>query len=159
MFQQIVIKTTAASGSTLFLIDDAHLLCSEALVDLKQLLSANQQQAKIRVILIGTHELKKRLRETQHNALGQRTTLFCSLSAFDESLTHQYLDYQMRFAGSNDKVFEDNVKSDIQQYTHGCPRLINNLAMHCLISASIKQAKIVDRGILQQALRECPLFI
>ncbi len=159
LFLQIVKKIALANGPTLFLIDDAHLLCNETLVDLKLLLSANQQQANIKLIFIAGHELKKRFGETQHNGLAQRTTLFCSLTAFDEALTHQYIDFQMHFAGSNDKVFEDNVKSDIQQYTHGCPRLINNLATHCLIGAAIKKVKLIDRAILQQALNECPLFI
>ena len=156
--QQIVKKTALANGPTLFLIDDAHWLCNETLVDLKLLLSANGQQAAIKLILVANTELKKRFRETQHNALAQRIALSASLTHFDEALTHQYMDFQMRFAGSNDKVFEPNVKTEIQQYTNGCPRLINNLATHCLISAAIKQVDRIDRTLLQQALNECPLF-
>ena len=160
LFQQIMKKTAAANkGPTLFLLDNAHLLCNEALVDLQLLLSANQERINIKLIFIAHQELKKRFKETQHKSLAQRIALMCSLDSFDEALTHQYIDFQMRFAGSNDRVFEDNVKSDIQQYTHGCPRLINNLATHCLIGAAIKQVKIIDRTLLQQALNECPLFL
>lgn len=159
LFQQVVKKTASANGPTLFLIDNAHLLCDETLVDLKLLLSANQERVHIKLIFIANHELKKRFKETQHTSLAQRMSLLCSLSSFDEVLTHQYLDFQMRFAGSNDKVFEDNVKSELQQYTHGCPRLINNLATHCLIGAAIKKVNIIDRTVFQQALNECPLFV
>lgn len=159
LVQQVMKKTASASGATLFLIDNAHLLSNETLVDLKLLLSANQEQVNIKLIFIANPEFKKRFKETQHKSLAQRMSLFCSLSSFDEVLTHQYIDFQMRFAGSNDQVFEGNVKSELQQYTHGCPRLINNLATHCLIGAAIKKVKIIDRTILQQALNECPLFI
>ena len=159
LFQQVVKKTASTQGATLFLIDNAHLLCNETLVDLKLLLSTNQEPVNIKLIFIATGELKKRFQETQHHGLAQRLSLACSLVSFDETLTHQYIDFQMRFSGSHDKVFEDQVKSDIQQYTHGCPRLINNLATHCLIGAAIKKVKIIDRSVLQQALNECPLFV
>ncbi len=159
LFQQVIKKTASTNGTTLFLIDNAHLLTNETLVDLNLLLSANQEQINIKLIFIANQELKKRFKETQHASLAQKIALFCSLSSFDEVLTHQYIDFQMRFAGSNDKVFHDDVKSDLQQYSHGCPRLINNLATHCLMGAAIKPVKRVDRAIFQQPLQECPLFI
>lgn len=156
LLQQIIQKTHQLNVPTLFFIEDAHFLTNESWIDLKQIIST---KCPIKLLLLAHPDIKKVFKRSQHIALSQRIAIACSLMAFDSSMTMQYIDFQLRFAGSCDKLFDDEIKQDIHQYSHGCPRLINNLATHCLISGAITKAQKINRTIFQQAIQECPLFV
>jgi general secretion pathway protein A len=159
LIQQITKKTTALGSTTLIIIDDAHLLCDEILLDLKLLLSLNQEQLRIKLIFIANNSIKKRLKEHQHMSLSGRCSMLCTLPVFDDALTRQYIDYQINFSGCSNALFDQSIKNEIHQYAHGNLRLMNHLSANCLISAAIKKAPLIDQAILRQALKECPLFI
>jgi len=159
LIQQITKKLTALNTTTLVVIDDAHLLTDETLLDLRLLLSINQEIQRIKFIFISNSTMKKRLKEFQHTSLLGRCSLLCTLPVFNENLTEEYIDFQVNFSGGSKAIFDHPIKNEIHQYTHGSPRLINHLATHCLISAAIKKASIIDQLIFRQALKECSLFV
>jgi general secretion pathway protein A len=159
LLQQIIKKVTSLNSTTLIVIDDAHLLTNETLLDLRLLLSINQEKQRLKFIFISNSTMKKRLMEHQHASLSGRCSLLCSLPIYSESLTREYIEFQLKFSGGSNTIFDSSIKNEIHQYTHGSPRLINHLATHCLISAAIKKIQIIDQPIFRQALKECPLFV
>ena len=156
---QILNKIKAADITTLFLIDQAHLLPSEALIDLNLLIgSAIDEIDRLRIVLVGNSDLAKELKRSCHTTLRQKITVCYHVPPFSLEQTNQYIDGRMRRVGGSDKVFEPEVKKDIHEYSRGIPRLINNIATACLINAAVNNSQKVNNTIFLQTLDEMPTF-
>ena len=156
---QIIHKINTLKSTTLLFIDEAQLLDTQALVDLRLLISTPfDQDDMLKLVLIGHSQLKHQLKRAVHTSLAQRINLYYDIPPFTPSQTHAYVDFQMRRVGSSDKVFETEVKQELHEYTRGIPRLINNLATACLINAASQNRQQVDRGLFRQTLNEFPLY-
>ena len=154
-FLQVLAKTKDKDVTTVVVIDEAHLLSSEALVDLRLLVSgALDERPGLKIVLSGHPNLKKELKRSCHNALRQRITVSYSLAALTQSQTHHYIDYHLKSAGTSVKIFDDQVKTSIHDYTRGVPRIINSIATACLINAAVSNVQIVTPLLLSQSLDE-----
>ncbi len=156
---QIIHKINTLNATTLLLIDEAQLLDTQTLVDLRLLISTSfDQDDRLKVVLIGHSQLKQQLKRTIHTSLAQRVNLFYDIPPLSATQTHAYVDFQMRRVGASDKIFETEVKQELHEYTRGIPRLINNLATACLINAASQNRQQIDLGIFRQTLNEFPLY-
>ncbi len=159
LLQQIIHKINALKSTTLLFIDEAQLLDTQALVDLRLLISTPfEQDDMLKVVLIGNAQLTQQLKRAIHTSLAQRVNLYYHIPPLTPGQTHAYLDFQLRRVGASDKLFETEVKQQIHEYTRGIPRLINNLATACLINAASQNRQQVDLGIFRQILNEFPLY-
>jgi general secretion pathway protein A len=159
VLQQIVNKIKSTDIKTILLIDEAHLLSTDALIDLRLLISSAVDGLNhLKIVLFGHSEIKREFKRSCHKALVQRTTIPYHIPPMTMSQTHQYIDFQMRRVHSNEKVFEEEVKKDIHEYAQGVPRLINNIATACLIIAAAENKQKVDENILTQAVKEIQLI-
>ncbi len=155
IFMQILNKVNASDITTIFLIDEAHLLPSEALIDLRLLVSSAIEEAdQLKIILTGHSEIRKELRRSCHGALLQRISVRYHIPPLTLAQTHQYMDFRMRRVGASEKIFETEVKNEIHEYARGVPRLINNLATACLLNAAAHNSQKVNTAILLQTLEE-----
>lgn len=155
LFSQILDKTRTNDATSILIIDEAHLLSSDSLTDLRLLVSsALDQQPPLKIVLSGQENLRRQLRQTCHTDLAQRISVKYHLSSLSQAQTHAYLDFQMQSVGSNDKVFDPEVKTLIHEYSNGIPRQINNIATACLIQASSLNTHKITQSIFTQALRE-----
>jgi len=156
---QILKKTKSNDITTIFLIDEAHLLAPDALIDLRLLVSsAIEDTDRLKMVLIGHSEIKKELRRSCHTAFAQRITVRYHIPPLALSQTHQYIDFHMRRVGCSEKIFETEVKNDIHEYARGVPRLINNLATACLLNSAANNSQKVTSAILAQSLDEFQIF-
>jgi general secretion pathway protein A len=159
VFLQILNKTKSKDITTIVLIDEAHLLAPDALIDLRLLLSsAIDDSDSLKIVLIGHSEIKKELSRSCHTALLQRITVRYHITPLTLSQTHQYMDFHMRRVGCSEKIFETEVKNDIHDYARGIPRLINNLATACLLNAAVNNCQKVNTAVLLQILDEFQIF-
>ena len=156
LFSQIFDKSQKSEATTLLIIDEAHLLTSEALTDLRLLVSsALDETPPLKILLSGQEALVKNLRKSCHLDLAHRISVRYHLHSLSPAGTSAYIDHQMTSAGSNDKVFDPAVKTSIHEYSNGVPRQINNIATACLIQGSAGNAKKITREIFVQAVGEC----
>ena len=156
---QIIHKINTLNATTLLFIDEAQLLDTQALVDLRLLISTPfDQHDRLKLVLIGHSQLKQQLKRAIHTSLAQRVNLYYDIPPLSATQTHAYVDGQMRRVGARDKVFETEVKQQLHEYTRGIPRLINNLATACLINAASQNRPQVDLGLFRQTLNEFPLY-
>jgi|APSaa5957512622_1039677.scaffolds.fasta_scaffold42775_2 general secretion pathway protein A len=154
-FLQVLAKTKDKDLPTVALIDEAHLLSPEALVDLRLLVSgAMDERPGLKIVLSGHPNLKKELKRSCHNALRQRIVVNYSLAAFTQSQTHHYINYHLKKVGSSVKIFDDQVKTSIHDYARGVPRIINNIATTCLINAAVSNVQQITPELLCQSLDE-----
>jgi general secretion pathway protein A len=159
LFLQVIDKVNKNNLTHLLILDEAHLLNNNALVDLRLLVSsALDETPPLKIILSGQEELLHKLKRGAHKDFAQRISVCCHLKPLSSAQTSAYIDFQMKYSGASDKVFQQEVKEMIHEYSSGIPRQINNIATGCLINASITKCQTVNLDLLNQTMAEFQLF-
>ncbi len=155
LFEQILEKAHQAEGALLLIIDEAHLLDTDALTDIRLLISSALDDAPpLKVVLAGQEPLRHTLRQSVHAALLSRIAVRHHVAPLTREETATYIDFQLKQVGGSDKLFEGSTKKMIHDYSGGIPRQINNLATACLLQAAAENSPRVSEAILQQTLAE-----
>lgn len=158
-FLQIISKVHKTNLTILLIIDEAHLLHSDAITDLRLLISsAIEDTPPLKIILSGQEEIKKRLNMSSNIDFWQRISVYYHLKPLTKAQTIAYIDFQMKQVGASEKIFEPEVKEIIHEYSNGIPRQINNIATACLISASIQNSQKINLEVLNQTMSEFQLL-
>jgi len=155
LFLQILEKSKKSDLKTIIIIDEGHLTDSDALIDLRLLVSADlEDEPPLKLVLTGQDELWQQLKRTAHADLIHRISVKYHLPPFDSGQTASYIDFQMRSAGGTDKVFLKEAKELIHDYTGGIPRQINNIATACLINAMSHDTQRVNAELVNNTMAE-----
>jgi general secretion pathway protein A len=158
LFEQIFQAAKRTEGTLLLVIDEAHLLDGDALIDLRLLVSSAVDVAPpLKILLVGQHSLRAVLRRSQHADLLNRVNVHYQLRALTKEQTGRYIDIQMKQAGGSEDVFDASVKELIHDFTGGIPRQINNLATACLLQATACNVMRIDDALFQQTTAEFQL--
>jgi general secretion pathway protein A len=158
LYEQIMDRALRAEGALFLVFDEAHLLSSEALTDLRLLISsALDVGPPLKILLAGQESLRATLRRAQHADLLNRVTVRIHLRPLSKDQTVRYIDFQLKHAGGDTQIFDDSVKQAIHDFTGGLPRAINNLATACLIQAAATGVARVDDDLFQHAAGELQL--
>jgi len=158
LFEQILQRAARAEGALLLILDEAHLLNSETLTDLRLLISsALDERPPLKILLVGQEPLRVTLRQAQHADLVNRISVRYHLRPLSREQTGHYIDFQLSQAGGDAKLFDDSVKTLIHEFTGGMPRQINNLATVCLLQAAARKVARIDDELFQQAAGEFQL--
>ncbi|MFH1097368.1 MAG: AAA family ATPase [Candidatus Desantisbacteria bacterium] len=156
---QILSKAKSTDLTTILLIDEAHLLDPDVLIDLRLLVSsATEHSSPLKIVLCGHSQLKKEIMRSCHEALLQRITVHYHIPPMTSSQTNQYIDFQVRRVMCSEKIFEPEVKNGIHEYTRGIPRLVNNLATACLLNAAAGNHQKVNADLFRQTLNDFQIF-
>lgn len=158
LFEQILQRAARCDGTLVLVLDEAHLLDSDALTDLRLLVSSAIDTAPpLKMLLVGQDPLRAVLRRTQHADLLNRIGVRYQLRPLSKEQTASYIDFQITQAGGSEKVFDHSVKVAIHDFTGGVPRQINNLATACLLQATARNALRIDEELFGQAVAEFQL--
>jgi general secretion pathway protein A len=140
---------------TLLMIDDAHLLPAQALIDLRLLISSGLDSSPpLKLILCGQEILATQLKQGCHADLMHRIGVRVRLDTLSREQTAAYIDYRLRIAGGPERLFETEAKHLIHDFTGGNCRQINNIAVACLIQAHSTNADSVDADIVHTCMAE-----
>jgi general secretion pathway protein A len=154
LFCQVLERAAQTDGPLLVVLDEAHLLPPEALIDLRLLVSSADAPPQLKLLLVGQEGLLDVLRRSTHRDLWDRRTVRYHLHPLAKPQTRQYLDFQMQAAGGRPEVFVAEVQELLHDYTGGVPRQINNLATACLWSAAACGADRIDETVFRNTVRE-----
>lgn len=155
LFLQIIDKAKNTNLMIILIIDEAHYLGSDAITDLRLLVSSAMDEAPpLKIILAGQEKLNNKIKTTSHADFNNRISVLCNLKPLTNAQTIAYIDYQMNYSGASEKVFEPEVKDMIHEYANGIPRQINNIAIACLINAATLNAQKINLDILNQTITE-----
>lgn len=158
LFEQIYQAAKRTEGTLLLVIDEAHLLDSEALTDLRLLVSSAVDVAPpLKILLVGQHSLRAVLKRSQHADLLNRINVQYQLRAFTKEQTGHYIDVQMKQAGGPEDVFDVAVKEMLHDFTGGIARQINNLATACLLQAAATGVLRIDEQLFRHTTTEFQL--
>ena len=154
LFLQIMDKIRNTDLPTLLIIDEAHLLSSEALTDLRLLVSGVETNQGLKVLLSGQEPLSHILKRSIHTDLAQRINISYYLRSFNKEQTSLYIDSRLQDCGTSEKIFDSEAKNLIHDYAHGVPRQINNLATSCLLNAVARKEQKITSELVNQTISE-----
>ena len=111
----------------------------------------------LKILLVGQEALRATIKRAQHADLLNRVSVRFQLRALTKEQTSQYVDFQITQAGGTAKLFGEEVKALLHDFTGGLPRAINNLAIACLLQATALGVTRIDEDVFRHAAAEFQL--
>lgn len=154
MLLQILERINQNDKCTILVIDEAHLLDPQTLINLRLLISSIDEEISLKIVLSGQEDLSQILKRSAHADLDHRITLRFILRPLSKEKTFAYIDYRISKAGGPDKIFEPEAKDLIHDYSGGVPRQINNIATACLLNAAARGTKKISEALVNDTMNE-----
>lgn len=158
--QRMLLDTQRRGGTSLLLVDEAHLLTPELLEEIRLLSNADTYQEKLlQIVLCGQPELLDILRRPEMRALRQRVASNCSLRPLNLVEVRAYVTERLHSAGYRGAVtlFPTQILEEIVHLTKGVPRLINLLCDACLMNGYKSRRPAVDLVTVEESASELGL--
>ncbi len=156
LFLQITERIQKNETQTIIIIDEAHLVSSQSLTDLRILVSS-QKNLPCKLILSGQEPLASVLNRSIHADLLHRICVRCQLHSLSKVQTVTYIDHRLHCAKAHDQIFDPEAKNVIHDYSGGVPRQINNIATACLINAASRNISKIDEQLVNETMVEFKL--
>lgn len=136
-------------------VDDAHLLPTHVLDDLRLLTSFDaDSRDDLTMVLCGHPQLEANLRLAINEALAQRIVVRVRLRSLHPEEVDGYLRFRLELAGRTAKLFLPEAAEAIARAARGIPRLVDRLAEHCLLIALRSKRTEIDAELVTEAIDE-----
>jgi general secretion pathway protein A len=158
LFLQIVDRIKKNDTETIIIIDEAHLISVETLIDLRLLISTGiNADLPLKIILSGQETLTVQLKRASLADLVNRINVRYHIKSLTRDQTIAYIDHRLKCAGATDRLMTSDAKALIHDYAGGVPRSINNIATACLIHASSQNITAINESIVNDTMAEFKL--
>jgi type II secretory pathway predicted ATPase ExeA len=151
---QLLNQNAEKGINTVLAIDEAHVIGNSATLDeLRMLLNIqSDDEFLITLILLGQPPLSKNISELQ--PLNERISIKYNLEPLDLHNTLNYVIHRLKCAGASRGIFSREAVEALYNYTGGIPLRINNLCDRCLLIGLMRQARMVDSKVVQDAIED-----
>ena len=142
----------------LLLCDEAHEFSTSILNDLKMIMNHDYDSINcFTLVLAGEPHLNRNLEKSVHEALRQRIAIHYSFSGLSDLETEQYLLHKLKIAGAADSILGNGTLPAIIGYSHGCPRLLDNLMTEALMLGAQLEKPSLDTDVIMAAANNLAL--
>jgi general secretion pathway protein A len=150
--------------TTVLIVDEAHLLPTEILEEIRLLTNLETAEQKLlQIVLAGQSELSDKLDSHELRQLKQRIALRAYLEPLDLETTHGYIRRRLQLAGapadSTSELLPGDTIARIHQFSRGIPRLINTISDNALLTAFARQLKRIPPDIIDEVATELRLNV
>ncbi len=144
----------------LLIIDEAQSIPSRETFEEIRLLTNFQldRENLMSVLIMGQPELLSRLKRPQYQALRQRIGIQFRLGPMEPARVGEYIRFRMEAAGRRERLFTEAAVDAIASMSAGIPRWINNLAAAAMIEGFGREARKIDKDIIEDAARDMGLL-
>jgi type II secretory pathway predicted ATPase ExeA len=137
-------------------LDEAHLLSLVVLGHLHILLNFHRDSRPLlSLVLVGLSELRDKLTRNVLSSLSARLPVRVHFGPLDVAQTGLYLRHRLRTAGCAQEVFSEDGILLLAEATGGVLRKIGTLGWESLEVACESKSKLVDAGVVQDAVKRC----
>jgi general secretion pathway protein A len=165
--QQMLLETQRRGGTAVLFIDEAHLLSSELLEEIRLLGNADTHQEKLlQIVLSGQPELVAVMNRRELSALQQRIAARASLRPLRLPEVCSYVAERLHFAGLQAvSPFSPAALEQILRFSTGVPRLINLICDACLTLGFKTSRKTIQPDVVEEVavslglIPEVPEFV
>jgi general secretion pathway protein A len=157
---QMLLKTQREGSTAVLLVDEAHLLSSDLLEEIRLLSNMDTYAEKLlQIVLCGQPELLTVLNRPELRALQQRVATSCALRPLSFPEMRAYIAERLHAAGfrGTTSPFPGPALEGIYNYTRGVARIINLLCDACLSIGCKTQRPVVQLDMVEQAAAELAL--
>jgi general secretion pathway protein A len=150
---QMLLDAQRQGGTAVLFIDEAHLLSSELLEEIRLLGNADTHREKLlQIVLSGQPELTTMMSRRELSALQQRIAARANLRPLSLAETRSYIAERLHLAGlQNGSLFSPEALAQILRYSTGVPRLINLICDACLMLGFKTQRKVIQPDVVEEA--------
>ena len=143
----------------IIIIDDAHNLSKEILLNLKILFEYDiNSKDYISLYLIGENELITKIQNDMFTYLRQRIIVNYTTQGLSRTEVKEYVKTRLEIANINYNLFTENAFNALYSCSKTFPRNINTLVLNCLMIGSQLDEKIIDEKIVMDAKGEMDLI-
>ena len=154
-FTRFLNEKYTESKYVLLIIDEAHTLSRDHLEQIRLLSNIElPERSLISIFLVGQNELNETLTYHECRALRQRITLISRVEPLSEGETNEYIRHRLRIAGRKRELFSQAAVREIHHFSHGYPRLINNLCDHALLTGYVRQLRRITPDLIKECGQE-----
>ncbi len=155
---KMLLEVRRKGGVAVLVIDEAQLLTTDLLDEIRSLLSLQTTQEKLlQIVLCGQPEIEARLDGMYLRSGQPLVEVRCNTAPLSLKDTHEYVQHRLRIAGArSDAIFAPEAVDRLHVHSNGIPRVINLICAHALgIAAGCQAARVSPRIIDEAAARIC----
>ncbi|MDA3897581.1 MAG: AAA family ATPase [Desulfobacteraceae bacterium] len=132
-----------------FVIDDAHLMEKESLMDICSLMfNPHKETVAASFVLVGDETLEKRLRLQSMAPVKTRLTGQFNLNALDDKESLEFIKFRLSNAKAPEALFDTDALSIIASHCRGNRRQIMNMGTLLLAEAFYRQEKTISAELI-----------
>jgi len=153
IFNRLLFETADQGKKIVIVIDEANVLSSSNLDDLRLLTNMQDDERNLfTLLLVGQMEFARTLEHPKRANLFQRIGTYGHIEKLpSEEAVRTYIESRLRIAGSQRMLFSDDAIPVIWEFSeHGVPRLINKLCKLCLKAGETNEFEIISGDIASQ---------
>ena len=149
---QMLLEMQRNGGTAVLFVDEAHLLSTELLEEIRLLGNVDTCREKLlQIILCGQPELLTLMKGRELSALQQRIAARAHLRPLNLAETRDYIADRLRAAGlQGPSPFPPDTLQAAFRYSGGAPRLINLICEGCLALGFRTQRKTIQPEIVEE---------
>lgn len=152
-FRKYLIDRYRSGLTTVLIIDEAHLLGSEVLEEIRLLGNLETPQDKLlQIVLAGQAELDDKIDSPPLRQLKQRIMLRCKLEPLQKNEIDPYIERRLSLAGAQAGTiaFADEAIELIFEYSKGIPRIVNTICENALVIGCAQQVRTIGPLIIEE---------
>ena len=158
--QKFLYKNYADDKKVVLIIDEAQRLNNDLLEQIRFLSNIEMGDRKlINIFFVGQPEFNQMLMTKRNRAVRQRIAINFHLDLLTENETGQYIQYRLKVAGGSRKIFEKDAIHEIFRFSKGCPRLINIICDHALLTGYQAGVKLINSTVIEACKRELEIAL
>lgn len=152
-FNRLLFETADQGKKIVIVIDEANVLSSSNLDDLRLLTNMQDDERNLfTLLLVGQMEFAKTLENPKRANLFQRIGTYGHLEKLpSEEAVKTYIESRLKIAGTERKIFDDDAFSVIWEFSeHGVPRLINKICKLCIKAGETNEFESISGEVAVQ---------
>jgi general secretion pathway protein A len=154
-FRNFLRKTFATKKQILLIFDEAHRFKADILKELAFFADIEMINEKmITILLVGDNTMLELLKDEYLKEVSDKITVKCKIHQLAESETNKYINYRLKIAGAERKIFEKETIKEIHSYSQGNLRLINTICDHALKVGYANGLNMVTADVIKKCRKE-----
>ena len=154
-FTDFLIEQYAKKRHTVLIIDEAQNMSPEALEELRMLSNINADKDQLlQMILMGQPGLLENLQRPELRQFAQRIGVDYKLEPLSREETAACIHHRLKVAGASQPIFDDSACAAVYDYSHGLPRLINQICDRAMVYAYAEQQRQIGKAIIEDVMQE-----
>lgn len=140
------------------IIDDAHLLSREILLNLKILYEFDMNSKDyVSLVLVGQEEIRSEISKKIHTSLNQRINTNYKFNGLTREEVKEYVKTRLELSNANKNIFENEAINSLYSCSKSSIRVLNTLIINCLILGFQMNKPTIDNEIVMLAKNEMDL--